>query len=219
LVGIGVFICVLTLWIDPRLQAFHLPKLLVIAVYEILLLLAVWLFAMWDRLGIRSLNPGPIWKRWDGLLMTALVVASYIGNVGYNILLRSYIPKKDEWWITFVRELKALGPVSFGFVAIGLALLVGLAEEAVFRAYFITRLRRSGLGLWVSILISAAAFGVIHWPDGWVAVVGNTIFWGIPTGYYFCRRGSILPLIIAHAFVDALAFVASYLIPLRLQGY
>jgi membrane protease YdiL (CAAX protease family) len=212
LVGMGMFVLVLPLGLEAALRPLHATRLVIEAAYQILLLLALWFFATHDGLGLGSLNPGAKWNRRDGLLILALVVVVYLGNGTYLYLMRDALPKQTAWWDELISNLKALSPVAFGMVGIGGAIVVGFAEELVFRSYLITRLRKSGLGPWPSILLSSVAFGLIHLPaDGLIRSAGTAVFWGIPTGYFFYRRGSILPLIAAHSFVDALAFTLIYI--------
>ena len=210
-----LFVLALTFGIYPALCSLHLPQLAVDAAWEALLLLGVCLFAATDGLGVRSLNPGKKWNRWDGLLMAAIVLMNLVASMTYAYALRPFLPTSSPWLQTVVREFKALDPLSFGVVAVGLALLIGLSEELAFRSYFMTRLRDCELSARSSILLTAAAFGLLHWPDdGLLLAISKGIFWGIPAGYFFYRRGSILPLIAAHSFVDALAFTLIYFAPL-----
>jgi len=199
--------------LDLGLMPFHLSRLVVDTIWQALLLLALWLCATCDGLGLRSLNPGRKWNKRDGLWMVALVLLSCVFSVVYAYLLRPFLPKENGWAAEFTRNLITLNPVVFGVFALGLALLVGVSEELVFRSYLITRLRACGLPAWPSILMSGLLFGLLHWPNyGFLPALEKGISWGIPAGYFFYRRGSILPLIVAHSFVDALAFTLIYIV-------
>ena len=79
-------------------------------------------------------------------------------------------------------------------------------EEVVIVGYLLTRLRQSGWGALVAIVTSAAIRGSYHLYQGFGAGVGNFIM-GLIFGYWFHKRGRVLPLVIAHTLLDVVAFV------------
>ena len=79
-------------------------------------------------------------------------------------------------------------------------------EEVVIVGYLLTRLRQSGWGALVAIVTSAAIRGSYHLYQGFGAGLGNFIM-GLIFGYWFHKRGRVLPLVIAHTLLDVVAFV------------
>lgn len=81
----------------------------------------------------------------------------------------------------------------------------GLLEEVVFEGYLFDRLRRLGWSWWTIILTAAALRGVYHAYQGVPAVVGNAVM-GVVFGWCYRRWGRVMPLVIAHFLIDAVAF-------------
>jgi len=79
-------------------------------------------------------------------------------------------------------------------------------EEVVAVGYLITRLRQLGLGEWPTLAASAVLRGSYHLYQGFGAFVGNVVM-GLVFGYFYQRRGRVLPLIVAHTLIDIVAFV------------
>lgn len=79
-------------------------------------------------------------------------------------------------------------------------------EEVVIVGYLLTRLRQSGWGALMAIVTSAAIRGSYHLYQGFGAGLGNFVM-GLIFGYWFHKRGRILPLVIAHTLLDIVAFV------------
>jgi membrane protease YdiL (CAAX protease family) len=86
------------------------------------------------------------------------------------------------------------------------AVRAGLTEEVVFIGYLFDRLRRLGWSTWTIILSTAALRGAYHAYQGFGAIVGN-IAMGIVFGWVYHRWGRVMPLVIAHALIDVIAFV------------
>ena len=79
-------------------------------------------------------------------------------------------------------------------------------EEVVIVGYLLTRLRQSGWGALMAIVTSAAIRGSYHLYQGFGAGLGNFVM-GLIFGYWFHKRGRVLPLVIAHTVLDIVAFV------------
>ncbi len=79
-------------------------------------------------------------------------------------------------------------------------------EEVVVVGYLITRLRQLGVGEWPALVSSAVLRGSYHLYQGFGAFVGNAVM-GLVFGYFYQRKGRVLPLVIAHALIDIVAFV------------
>ncbi|MEP6666713.1 MAG: CPBP family intramembrane glutamic endopeptidase [Nocardioidaceae bacterium] len=79
-------------------------------------------------------------------------------------------------------------------------------EEVVVVGYLITRLRQLGVGDWPALVSSAVLRGSYHLYQGFGAFVGNAVM-GVVFGYFYQRKGRVLPLVIAHALIDIVAFI------------
>lgn len=209
-----VFVALLTIGLSLPRVPLEIPELVLGVFYEVVLLLALIVVATRDGLGVHSLTPTWNWNKWDTLWMIAILLISYLGHGIYMYLARAPLPTAD-WWVRLILEFKSMRPPVFALVAGSYALLIGIAEELVFRSYLITRLRHLGYSQWVCVLFSGMSFGLLHALDqGIHAAISIALFTGIPMGIYFYRRGKIIPLIALHAFIDLVAFTAMYLLPL-----
>ncbi len=85
-------------------------------------------------------------------------------------------------------------------------------EEVIVVGYLITRLRSTGLRLAWIVACSAALRGSYHLYQGFGAFVGNAIM-GVIFALFFLRFKRVLPLIVAHSFLDIAAFVGYDLLP------
>jgi len=90
---------------------------------------------------------------------------------------------------------------------LGVAVMIGVYEELLFRGFLMTRLRRA-TGSWIAaVLISTAAFTALHSLDQEpTALVWVTMLSLIFSGVTIWRR-SIVPAIVAHALFDFSQFV------------
>ncbi len=98
----------------------------------------------------------------------------------------------DHWWRLPVLVLWAIANSA--------------AEEILVVAYLISRLRRLGWSENSSLLASALLRGSYHLYQGLGGGLGNIVM-GLIFGRYWQRTGKLWPLVIAHALIDAVAFV------------
>ncbi|MCH9815810.1 MAG: CPBP family intramembrane metalloprotease [Actinomycetia bacterium] len=82
----------------------------------------------------------------------------------------------------------------------------GLLEEIVVLGYFVRRLRQIGLSGPTAIGISALLRGTYHLYQGLGGFIGN-IAMGVLFGWLFLRWQRVMPMVIAHFLIDAVAFV------------
>jgi uncharacterized protein len=87
---------------------------------------------------------------------------------------------------------------------VGLA-FVALVEEVVFRGLYFTALSAHLGNLAAVFLVSASAFGLIHWSLG-ISAVAHTAVIGAVFMVCLWRTGSAYPTIAAHFFVNYVAF-------------
>jgi membrane protease YdiL (CAAX protease family) len=100
-------------------------------------------------------------------------------------------------------------------LTIGL-MMVAVCEELVFRGYLLAALRRFTRDPLVIVLVSAVAFGLIHWSGGMHRVVATGLIGAIFMMLYIrCR--SVHPLIVAHFLINFIDF--SGLVPTDMFRY
>lgn len=162
---------------------------------------ALGLYLLW-RGGARlaDIGLGRIQARGD--LLGGLGLAALIGLPGlalYQIarvlgINASVEPAElyDTWWRIPVLLL--------------IAFANGWAEEIVVVGFLLTRLRQLKIGPVAAIVLSSLLRGAYHLYQGFGAGLGNVAM-GLVFGYVWHRTGRLWPLIIAHALIDAIAFV------------
>ena len=79
-------------------------------------------------------------------------------------------------------------------------------EEFVVVGYLISRLREIGFRAWHAIAASALLRGSYHLYQGFGAFVGNAVM-GAIFGLFFARTRRVLPLVVAHALLDIVAYL------------
>ena len=87
----------------------------------------------------------------------------------------------------------------------------GILEEVIVVGYLFERLGRLGWGKWQIICASAVLRGSYHLYQGIGPFIGNVAM-GVVFGYVYSRKGRVMPLVIAHAFLDVAGFVGYALV-------
>lgn len=103
-----------------------------------------------------------------------------------------------------------------------LVIMAPLAEELLFRGYFLGRLQEK-TGRWVAVFITAAAFGLMHLPGDigengqlilqW-GVVADTFALGLVAGTMRQLSGSIWVGVLLHAIKNGIAYYFLFINPL-----
>ncbi|MDO4910885.1 MAG: CPBP family intramembrane metalloprotease [Corynebacterium sp.] len=96
------------------------------------------------------------------------------------------------------------------------ALANAFGEEVVVVHWFSTRLEQLGWKPWMFILASAVLRGSYHLYQGYSAGLGNIIM-GVIFAYFYYKKRSFWPLVIAHALIDTVAF-AGYPVLTSIMG-
>jgi membrane protease YdiL (CAAX protease family) len=146
-------------------------------------------------LGIDRAQPGRDVGR--GVLLAALVggvglvgyLAAYAGGVNLAVVAAD-LP--EVWW---------RWPV-----LIGAALQNAILEEVVVLGYLMRRLTQLGWSPTATIVTSALVRGSYHLYQGVGGMLGN-IAMGLLFGWLFRRWGRVLPMVLAHALIDIVAFI------------
>ena len=170
----------------------------------------VWYLLVRSGEGLRSIGidrsqPGRDLLRGAGL---AAVVGG-IGLVGYLVAYQSGVnlavvaqALPDQWW---------RWPV-----LIGAALQNSLVEEIIVVGFLMRRLTQLGWGPMAAIGTSALVRGSYHLYQGIGGLLGNMAM-GLLFGWLFVRWGRVLPLVVAHALIDIVAFVGYALLEGRVD--
>ena len=81
-----------------------------------------------------------------------------------------------------------------------------LMEEFVVLGYLFHRLRQLGWEMWPIIIATSVLRATYHLYQGPGAFIGNLAM-GLLFGFLFARGGRLLPFLVAHFLIDAVAFV------------
>ncbi|MEV0436714.1 CPBP family intramembrane glutamic endopeptidase [Nocardia sp. NPDC050413] len=163
----------------------------------------------WAALGLYLLWRSGIGPRLVGLArfgrtdaVAGVVLAAVIGIPGLGLYLLAHalgvsvtiVPNSidEHWW-----RLPVL---------IASACANSVAEEVIVVAYLISRLRKLGWSENGSLLASALLRGSYHLYQGLGGGLGNIVM-GLIFGRYWQRTNRLWPLILAHALIDAVAYL------------
>ncbi|MGM7646163.1 CPBP family intramembrane glutamic endopeptidase [Nocardia sp. JW2] len=163
----------------------------------------------WAALGLYLLWRSGIGPRLVGLArfgrtdaIAGVVLAAVIGIPGLGLYLLAHalgvsvtiVPNSidEHWW-----RLPVL---------IASACANSVAEEVIVVAYLISRLRKLGWSENGSLLASALLRGSYHLYQGLGGGLGNIVM-GLVFGRYWQRTNRLWPLILAHALIDAVAYL------------
>ena len=162
-------------------------------------LLALHLLAR-DRIPARAIGMDATRPRADlarGALLAAVVgipgLLLYFAAHALNLsatVVPSSLP--EVWWRVPVLVLSAT--------------MNSVLEEVVVVGYLVTRLRQLGRSARWAVGAAALLRGAYHLYQGFGAFLGNAAM-GVVFGSVFVRTGRIMPLIVAHAILDGVAFV------------
>jgi uncharacterized protein len=102
---------------------------------------------------------------------------------------------------------------------LALALLIGFAEEAIFRGLMLNALKARGL--WQAALITALLFGLSHSLNLLSGKSGAEILiqvsYALAVGFAFAalvlKQGILWPLVVAHALIDFTSFIGRDTVP------
>ncbi|WP_082543013.1 CPBP family intramembrane glutamic endopeptidase [Microbacterium sp. Root53] len=167
-----------------------------------LMLVVLVVFLLWEpgrgalrRLGLDFTRFGVDLGR--GLALVAVIgipgIALYVAGrlAGVTVAVEAS-PGGLDWWTVPLLLLSALR--------------AGLIEEVIVVGYLGDRLSRLGWGPWRIIVAASLLRGVYHAYQGFGAIAGNVAM-GLVFGWCYRRWGRLMPLVVAHTAIDAIAFV------------
>ena len=154
------------------------------------------------RSGIRAAAIGLDARQPRRDLLHGVLLAAVIGIPGLLLYLAAYglgvsatvVPSglPSVWWRIPVLVLSAA--------------MNAVLEEVVVVGYLLTRLEQLGWRRGRALLASAALRGTYHLYQGFGAFLGNAAM-GLVFGGWFRRTRRVMPLVVAHALLDVVAFV------------
>lgn len=189
--------------LNPRRSPFDLIDLgLNLAwVFQLLAWGALGLYLLW-RSGFGPAQIGLSRIQWRPDVLGGLGLALLIGLPGLAFYLvsralgmnASVEPAElyDTWWRIPVLLLAAFAN--------------GWAEEVIVVGFLLTRLRQLRFSPVAAVIVTSVLRGVYHLYQGFGAGLGNVVM-GLVFGYVYVRTGRLWPLIVAHALINAVAFV------------
>lgn len=173
-----------------------------LSVFFGLALVALVVYLLWEPGSNALRRIGLDFRRFGGDLGRGILLAAVIGVPG----LALYVAGR-ALGITVQVQASPLGAAWWTIPLLILAALrAGLTEEVIFVAYLFDRLRRFGWNWWTIILSTAALRAAYHAYQGFGAMIGNFAM-GVVFGWCYRRWGRVMPLVIAHALIDIVAFV------------
>lgn len=135
-------------------------------------------------------------------LLHGLALAAVIGIPG----LALYLGARELGLNTTIAAAN-LPPVWWAVPVLLLASVQNaVLEEVVMVGYLFTRWAQAGWSTWTIILTSALIRGTYHAYQGFGGFVGN-IAMGVLLGWVYTRTRRVMPLVVAHALLDVVAFV------------
>ncbi|HHU09266.1 MAG TPA: CPBP family intramembrane metalloprotease [Intrasporangiaceae bacterium] len=132
-----------------------------------------------------------------GLGLTALIGLPGLGfyvlsrELGFNTSIAA-ANLTNVWWAVPVLILAAIQN--------------SVLEEVVMVGYLFRRWAQAGWGTWQIIVTSAVIRGAYHLYQGFGGFVGNLVM-GVVFGWLYTKTKRVMPLVVAHALLDIVAFV------------
>jgi membrane protease YdiL (CAAX protease family) len=140
-------------------------------------------------------------------LVVGALLAAVVGGAGLGIYLIAHAidanttvvvsDLPDVWWRIPVLVLSAMQNA--------------VLEEVVVVGYLLHRLRQLGWADNRALALSAGIRGAYHFYQGFGGFAGNAAL-GLVFGRLYQRWGRVGPLVVAHTFIDAVAFVGYVLL-------
>jgi membrane protease YdiL (CAAX protease family) len=148
-----------------------------------------------QAIGLRSPRPARDIALGLGIafVIGGLGLAAYLAShaTGFSVtVVPAALPR--VWWRTPVLVLSAIGNAAL--------------EEVVLVGYLLHRCRQVGWPDRRAAVVSAGMRGAYHLYQGLAGGLGNVVM-GLVFARYYQRSGNILPLLIAHAVIDVVAFL------------
>jgi len=141
-----------------------------------------------------------VWSQWlwfPGLLLLVFIV------YGLHDWLLSF---REDWWLISIarQTLVDVAPAIVVLNGVVLILFAPIAEEIFWRAYLLPQLGK--LTRWpIALTVHSLLFSFAHIPIHWSLLV-TSFFYAMLFGIWRIKYRSILPLVLAHMILNAVAF-------------
>lgn len=157
------------------------------------------LLAGWREFGLSAMGLGPVpWPflaGWtSGLILTAMVL------LWLFLLLRKAAGARESPLLVQLLPKTTSEKGAFFFLSIA----AGCGEEIAYRGFLLPALTLLLGWSWGAILLSSAAFGVLHAYQRWLGIL-RTAALGLVLALALALSGSLWPAIFAHAILDVIA--------------
>jgi uncharacterized protein len=146
---------------------------------------------------------------WIQMVASGLLGAIFIGGLQWLNLRR--IGKMEGEAPELLRKLASrLLPVNLReyLPYSALAITAGVCEEFVYRGFAIAAFSKTGLPLWMVVIVSSVLFGLAHAYQGRGGIVSTGIF-GVMLAIGRLGFGSLVPAMMWHAGLDLAAGIAA----------
>ncbi len=170
------------------------------------LAVGVWLFLLrlrgnsWDAVGLRWVGVRPL------LTMLPLFAGVYLMNLLVAYLVTRVVGQYENPQIAELAPGGELALRDLLWLLIAAAVIAPLAEELLFRGV-LYRYLRGRMRVWLSALISAALFAVVHFIP---LLLPGLFITGIVLALVAERYNSIIPSIVLHALNNATSLLLIY---------
>ena len=149
-------------------------------------------------------------KRW-----VATIAIGIVFGAAFKLLMKAVVmPLLGADPINQAYHYLAGNTAALPWILYAVTIGAGFGEETVFRGYMFERLGKLfGAGAWVTpviVVVSAAWFGLIHYPVQGIAGAQQATIFGLVFGTIFAITGQIWMLMVAHAAFDLTAVAIIY---------
>jgi membrane protease YdiL (CAAX protease family) len=151
-----------------------------------------------DLFGKQRYPNRPTWDDCkDGFAMITLAI-------GVNLALAHFQP--------FARSTSLHSHTLLQYsLALLIAISAGVTEEVTYRGFFLSQFRLLTHNLRLAIFLQAALFALVHGFQQNLTLALSRFFYGMVFAFFFLRRNSLWPAIVAHAMIDVFAITFQYL--------
>lgn len=191
---------------------------LVVWTANMVLIFLVW-FSQWLRgeslseLGLQGIS-----FRWKAIARNLLIslLILVLGLLAFQSgLLLMPVPEKDlSPEISVNYDYLKQNPAILILSLLGVYMVSSFGEELVYRGYLINRLLQlygeSRSGKLMAAITSAIIFGAIHYQWGFTGMVQTSLMGLVFALAFMIMKNRLLPLILAHAFMDTILLVSIY---------
>ena len=120
-------------------------------------------------------------------------------GIGLLAFLLFTVPWLDRFLVDILHlNAIGMGEVTFSPVWVMSGVIIGIAEELIFRGYGYTVLKKYVKHWWIALLVVSLLFGLEHCYKGSASVAQTFVIALIANGVFIWRK-SLIPIAIAHA--------------------